>query len=433
MKQISLSTWMKIPLLNLLIVSFIGIILRYKIAFALPFVDQKFLLHAHSHFAFSGWLSQLLMAFIVQYLQNKKPYLNFKKYNTLLWINLISAYGMLFSFPFQGYGLVSISFSTLSVFNSYVFAVVVWKELNTLPIKSISHYWFKAALVFNAVSSFGAFALGYMIANKIASQEWYLAAVYFFLHFQYNGWFFFAAMGLFIQWLMDNDFAVNASLSKKIFWLFFAASIPAYFLSALWLPIPSWLYIIIVASAVAQLIGFIILFIHIKKNANSISNVISKPMKWLWILSCIALGIKLLLQAGSTIPSLNMVAYGFRPIVIGYLHLVLLGVLSIFLIGYFVAIKIIEYSAALKRGLILFVSGIIINEMLLMLQGVNAMMYNNIDSINYLLLSAAIIMFAGLIFINLSIWKQTSTINFPSPSSAAIEQQDHKNHLSFLL
>src|SRR6478672_5297368 len=107
MKQFSLSAWMKIPFLNLLIVSFIGIILRYKIAFALPFVDQKFLLHAHSHFAFSGWLSQLLMAFIVQYLQNKKHDLNFKKYNVLLWINLISAYGMLFSFPFQGYGSVS--------------------------------------------------------------------------------------------------------------------------------------------------------------------------------------------------------------------------------------------------------------------------------------------------------------------------------------
>ena len=422
MKQTYLSTWMKIPFLNLLIVSFIGIILRYKIAFALPFVDQKFLLHAHSHFAFSGWLSQLLMAFIVQYMQNKKSDLNFKKYNVLLWVNLISAYGMLFSFPFQGYGAVSISFSTLSVFNAYVFAIIVWKDLNRLSLKSISHYWFKAAIIFNSVSSFGAFALGYMMANKIASQEWYLAAVYFFLHFQYNGWFFFAAMGLFVEWLIDNGIAINKSSSKKLFWLFFIASIHAYFLSALWLPVPSWLYVLIVASAVAQIIGFIILLKHIKNNVKGIISIISKPVKWLWTLSFIALGIKLLLQVGSTIPSLNMVAYGFRPIVIGYLHLVLLGMLSIFLIGYFIATRVVEYSSLLKRGLILFITGIIINEILLMLQGVYAMTYNNIASVNYLLLGAAIIMFTGLIFINRSVWQQTSTINFPSLSSAAIEQ-----------
>jgi hypothetical protein len=407
MKQFSLSIWMKIPILNLLIVSFIGIILRYKITFALPFVDQKFLLHAHSHFAFSGWLTQLLMAFLVQYLQNKNSDLNFRKYNTLLWINLISSYGMLFSFPFQGYGAVSISFSTLSVFNAYAFAFVVWRELSRLTVKSISNYWFKAALLFNAISSLGAFALGYMMANKIASQEWYLAAVYFFLHFQYNGWFFFAAMGLFMQWLIDHDIAVNTNSSEKIFWLFFTASIPAYFLSALWLPIPLWLYVIIVASAVAQLVGFILLLRQIKKNVKGIVSIISKPVKLLWAFSFIALGIKLLLQSGSTIPSLNMVAYGFRPIVIGYLHLMLLGVLSIFLIGYFIITRVVEYSALLKRGLVLFISGIIINEILLMLQGVNAMMYNNITSINYLLLGAALVMFTGLVFINRQVFNKS--------------------------
>jgi hypothetical protein len=422
MKQFSLSTWMKIPFLNLLIVSFIGIILRYKIAFAIPFFDQKFLLHAHSHFAFSGWLTQLLMAFLVQYLYNKNSSLNYKKYNLLLWINLISSYGMLFSFPFQGYGAVSISFSTLSVFNAYVFAFVVWKELNRPTVKNISHCWFKAALLFDVVSSFGAFALAYMMANKITLQEWYLAAVYFFLHFQYNGWFFFAAMGLFMQWLIDNNVAVDANASKKMFWFFFTASIPAYFLSALWLPIPLWLYVIIVASAVAQLVGFILLLRQIKNNVKGIVSIIGKPVKLLWTLSFIALGIKLLLQSGSTIPSLNMVTYGFRPIVIGYLHLVLLGVLSIFLIGYFIAVSGIVYSSILKRGLIIFISGIFINEILLMLQGVNAMMYNNIASVNYLLLVAAIIMFTGLIFINRSVWQRTSTINFPFLSSAAIEQ-----------
>lgn len=405
MKQISLTTWMKIPFFNLLIVSFIGVILRYKIAFSLPFVDQKYLLHAHSHFAFSGWLSQLLMAFITQYIYKKNNAVNLNKYNTLLWINLISAYGMLLSFPFQGYGSVSIIFSTLSILNSYVFAFVVWRDLNKIKEKNISHYWLKASLAFNAISSLGAFGLAYMMANKIAVQEWYLAAVYFFLHFQYNGWFFFAAIGLLMYWFTEKNIKINNNIAKWIFWLFFSAAIPAYFLSALWLPIPTWLYMLIVAAAFAQLAGFILLLMHIRHNYSIIAKNLSKPAQWLWMLSFIALSIKLLLQAGSTMPSLNMVAYGFRPIVIGYLHLVLLGVLSLFLIGNFLAAEVEHLCSLQRKGLIIFVTGIIINEILLMLQGVGGLLYTNIESISYLLLAAAIIMFTGLALINSKLFR----------------------------
>jgi hypothetical protein len=129
-------------------------------------------------------------------------------------------------------------------------------------------------------------------------------------------------------------------------------------------------------------------------------------VKWLWTLALIALTIKLLLQLGSTIPSLNMVAYGFGPIVIGYLHPVLPGVLSILLVGYFLVVADIQYSTILKKGSIVFVAGIMINELLLMLQGVDAMLYQNIPVMNYLLLAAALIMLRGVIFINRALWKR---------------------------
>ena len=66
--QFSLQRWIRISLFNLLLVASIGVILRYKIAFALPFIDQKHLLHGHSHFAFAGWISQALMVLLVGYL-----------------------------------------------------------------------------------------------------------------------------------------------------------------------------------------------------------------------------------------------------------------------------------------------------------------------------------------------------------------------------
>jgi hypothetical protein len=62
---------LKITVFNLLIVSFLGVIMRYKIAFYFPFLEQKHLQEAHSHFAFYGWISSAIYLFIHQILQEK--------------------------------------------------------------------------------------------------------------------------------------------------------------------------------------------------------------------------------------------------------------------------------------------------------------------------------------------------------------------------
>lgn len=57
--------WYRVALFNLVVLAFLGIVLRYKIIFNLSFVEQKNVLHAHSHFAFNGWISFLLQALIL--------------------------------------------------------------------------------------------------------------------------------------------------------------------------------------------------------------------------------------------------------------------------------------------------------------------------------------------------------------------------------
>ena len=54
----------RLLLLNLLIVASLGVLMRYKIAFEFPFFNQKNIQHAHSYFAFSGWVTQALLFFI---------------------------------------------------------------------------------------------------------------------------------------------------------------------------------------------------------------------------------------------------------------------------------------------------------------------------------------------------------------------------------
>lgn len=404
--NIAIKKWIYIAFINLLIVVLLGVIMRYKIAYYLPFIDQKKILHAHSHFAFAGWITQLLMTFLVAYLNTQTQKNYFKKYNWLLIANLLTAYGMLFSFPWEGYGIISIIFSTLSIFVSYIFAFIFWQDLNRLPAKSVSHVWFKAALIFNIVSSIGAFTLAYMLANKIQHPNWYLATIYFFLHFQYNGWFFFACMGLLCSKLISAG--IKQSFLKKIYLLFVLACVPAYFLSALWLPIPLIVYLLVVLAAALQLIGWIFLLLKIIKYKAAILSNVLKDAKIVLILSALALSIKLLLQAGSTIPYLSKIAFGFRPVVIGYLHLVLLGVITLFMIAYTKMNNFIFTNRTGNWGIIIFIAGIILNELFLMIQGISYMSYINVPYINELLLGAAICMLGGVLLLNLGVRKRSN-------------------------
>ena len=408
---LSAKKWLKIALCNLLIVVGIGVVLRYKIAFSLPFINQKHLHHGHSHFAFVGWVSQALMIFLVDYLaKQKKETAIFKKYNWLLTANLFSAYAMLISFPIEGYGLFSISASTLSIVIAYIFSVTFWKDLNTVKEKNISHLWFKAALAFNAFSSLGAFALAFMMIKRVVHQNWYLAAEYFYLHFQYNGWFFFVCMGLL---MLKLPLTTSYEKMKKVFILFFGASIPAYFLSALWMNIPTWVYVLVILAAILQIYGWVLTVSILKKARLQLKESLTDIGKWILILSAIALSIKLLLQLGSTIPSLSNLAFGFRPIVIGYLHLVLLGVITLFILGYIFANIRSAINKNIVTSAVIFCIGVIVNEFFLMAQGVAALYYINIPYINEALLVTAVVMFLSMFFLVLN-YKPTSATNTTS-------------------
>lgn len=390
----SFTRWVRVALLNLLLVALMGVIMRYKIAYSLPWINQRNLLQAHSHFAFAGWITQMLMTLMVRYLDDKGAEIVPIKYTWLLFANLITAYGMLFTFPLQGYAALSIIFSTLSIFVSYAFALVFWIDINKFKKTDIASKWFKASLVFCALSSLGAFSLGYMMATKTMQSSRFLASIYFFLHFQYNGWFFFACMGLFSDML--SGYGVSKHKLKILFLLFVIACVPAYFLSALWLPLPSWLYGLVVVSVLIQLIALVLLMYLLRKIAVLLLKEKARLPIYLLVLWTVALNVKLLLQAGSVIPSLSKLAFGFRPIVIGYLHLVLLGVISLFLFFYVSKTKLVNLNKLTGIGIVVFTIGVIFNEILLMVQGIADIGYQPLNNIDKMLLLAALILFASV-------------------------------------
>jgi hypothetical protein len=394
--KLNVTFWLKLSLLNLCIVAALGVLMRYKIGFEFPYLDQKHLQHSHSHFAFSGWISHTLMTLMVYYLQNKTADFQVNKYQKIIIANLIISYVMLVSFIIEGYGLFSITASTASILVSYIFGYYYIKDLRKIDRDLLSINWFKAAIVFNIISSFGTFYLAYMMASKNIVQDYYLSSIYYFLHFQYNGWFFFACMGLLFGFL--NLKKTENSFYETAFKLFALSCIPAYFLSTLWLDLPVWLYVITVIAAIVQVFAwFKLLFILIQTKKEFLKN-FSPLLRYILLFVNIALSIKLVLQLGSTIPVLSDLAFGFRPIVIAYLHLVLLAVITLFLLFYIYANHLIFISKRIKIGLLIFTFGVLLNEIILAVQGVASFSYTMIPYVNELLFAVALILLFGIGF-----------------------------------
>lgn len=391
----SFTRWARWSILNLLLVATAGVLLRYKIAFSLPFLHQKNLLHAHSHFAFSGWVSIALCICLIELLQYY-GYQPGKKYNRLLWLAQFFNYGMLFSFPFGGYTPIAIGFSTGSIVFSYLFAFHFYKDSRATQMPAWLRQWFLAALAFYAISSLGAFNLAFLMAEHSSSQEWYIGSVYFFLHFQYNGWFLFTLIGLFLFYVQLKG-GLDQFNHKTIFLPMVISCIPAFFLSALWMRLPLWCYLLAFLAVILQWLALYNFIRQFRGRGPFKMHTENKIVNRLWLLVLVAFFLKMLLQSFSLVPALTYFAFGFRPIVIGYLHLVLLGIVTLFLLGYLIYREMLRVDLQIaKTGLILFTLSVILNEVVLMLQGVFALKEITLQGSREMLLVIAIGLFIGL-------------------------------------
>ena len=401
--QLKSAFWIRIALLNLLIVAFLGTLMRYKIGFAFPYFDQKFIQEAHSHFAFTGWITHTLYILLIILFRNNLAAINEKMYRSLIIVNLVSAYGMLVAFFIQGYGPVSIFFATLSLIVGYVFSYFALKDAGRLPVGHPSKNWIRAAIWFSIFSTIGTMVLSYMMASKEFDQTTYLGSIYFYLHFQYNGWFLFACIALFMDRFKRYD--MNPKLVRRTFWLFFLPGVPTYFLSTLWVAIPIWLYIIVILASIAQVIGWWYFVQMIRTNFDHLKSLFTRMTLRLFLIVGLALTLKLVLQMASTIPAVSKLAFGFRPIVIAYLHLVLLVIISIFLLAFMYGTNLLAQRRNLRIAIIIFVIGAILNETVLAIQGIFAFSYTVVPLANEALFVVALILFFGALLLFLAHWK----------------------------
>jgi hypothetical protein len=316
----------RIPWIFFFIAACIGLLLRWHFYDPIRWLKFPYWLHAHSHTMFLGWVLNALM---VGYLLNYDLW-RIVRYRRLFYMIQVALVGMLVSFPFQGYGVISVLFSTMHTVLVWVFAFWLFKDLKA-DGEGVSKTLAKGSMVIFMISSLAPFALGPLVANGLAHSSWYYFAVYYYLHFQYNGVFIFGILSLFFKLLEDGDIAFNRQSARQSAIILFASLFPGYFLSVLWSDPPIILNIVGSSGAIMQLIALF----YFKKAIGNIGSGITRRGKALFSTVLAAFFVKSLLQLLSAHPSVARMAYDTRPFVIAYIHLVVVGVVTIFLIAWY--------------------------------------------------------------------------------------------------
>lgn len=401
--------WLKLCVFNFFIVSVIGVMMRYNIAFSLPGFSHKFMQESHSHFAFYGWVSATIYLFVTKYLSENCNKINLKKYQYLMISNQVGSYGMLFTFLYGGYFWLSIVFSSIALFTG--FAYFIFLLIDTKSNKSPEIIWLKSASFFAVFSSIGIFGLAYFSSKKEEFDTLFRASTYFYLHYQYNGFFLFSCIGLLLISLKKYAIQIPEKLNKTSFKLLFFGTFFGYGLSVLWIEIPKLLYLFFVLISIIQLFGALKLWVWIKKTRKfKHQNSIQKILFSVFGFSFLA---KFLLQFLSVIPAFGVYAFSNINIVIAYLHLVLLMGISLFLIWKILETKKIQFNKILKIVIIILIFGIVLNEIILVLSGIFSIVQIPFLSSKYRLLFASIvIMFSiGIFFFLLKFKREKEVVN----------------------
>ncbi len=358
------------------LVGILGLLMRSSewIILPLPF---KNILHAHSHTALLGWAFVMSITGILYYFP-----LKWKALKAVKIAFSVSIIGMFISFLYQSYGAISITFSTIFVLLAYV---LLKKLLNEIPKEGFDNTILRRGIIYFYFSTLGIWFLGPTSAMLGKSHWLYDAGIQFFLHFQINGFLLYTVLGLILKQIPNAYHPKNGLIYFLDTGLLLGTALIAF-----WVSNNLFFYIFNLISIICLFIGFIPVIqtiIRFMKN--------TKP-KNAWILSLIILGL-----IGKLTGHLTNINYDFmealrfnRELIIAYMHLILIGVVSLGFIWNVLSLFNWKLVRIFKAGLVVFVSGFYVTEILLVLQGFRI---EGINAASYILWLFSAIMLLGIL------------------------------------
>lgn len=383
-----------VALVFFVVVAGLGVLLRWQAVWPLAGINYSHFLHTHSHTGFLGWVFNgfFALAFVVLV-----PVEQQRTHRRLFVTLQIAVVGMLISYPLQGYGAVSIAFSTLHMGASAVFAWKLWRFNTTAPA---ARGHLRMALVFLVLSGLGPLTLGPLAASGLRDTPAYSLAIYFYLHGQYNGWFVFFLQAVLFQEMATNGLLTSARASRQALGWLGVGAVLTLAQSTLWLQPPLWVHAVAAIGGGAQLIGCVWL-VRAVRGAGAL---FTGPARILMIFALISLLTKHGLQALAAAPAFVGLA-NHRFVVIAFLHLVFLGVVAPALFAWGLRFGWLRDGGMLRVGAGVFLTGALATETLLV--GPALGLFVPAELSRWLLL-AACAMAAGSIGVAASAFSRTS-------------------------
>lgn len=362
------------------------------------FFNIRHVTHSHSHIGLLGWIYTILSSLICQYFlreTDRKPYF------ILFLCTQFCILGMLFSFPFGGYFLYSIIFSSLFIICTYWFSIFflkrskkynfirfsISKSVDVENDKPLSLKFVHWGIYFLILSSIGIWLLPVAIVKAGKGSDWYNSALYFFLHFQYNGWFLAVLFGLLVGEI-EHKSLLNSKRLKGALYNFVIGTIGSVTLSWVGFFNEPILYII------GNISGFLLLASIFELYRAYMQ--LEKPafLMQMFLLLCM---LKTIFMFLGSFPWIAEVVLPNREFVISYLHFTFLGVIG------FGVLHFLEKNLHIHFpywSLSLYTTAFVGSEILIAYKGIAILCELFVPDNYYLLL----VVFSALFFIAVGYW-----------------------------
>ncbi|MEM9157643.1 MAG: hypothetical protein AAGB46_01235 [Verrucomicrobiota bacterium] len=339
-----------------LVAASIGALLRIFPYFLSPKLNYSYFLHAHSHVAFLAWVFNAFFAIALGLFvrEVERP-----AYFRLFLVAQVANVGMLIAFPLQGYAAWSIAFTTLHLLCSVLLIRKIWRSPFTTDA---ARPYLLASILFMLASNLGPLALGPLAALEMRDSPWYTLSIYFYMHFQYNGWFLFFLLAACLQVLPKNSLLIDKA-SKAFPWLLCGA-IFTLFQSALWASSSLWINGLSLLGSSSQIYACIILFRCHQEINTLISRLNSRHSRKIARIVLLLFIAKIGMQFTASLPGLVHFAID-RYAAIGYMHLVFLGIVTPTLFAWAIERRWLSQAPSLKPALILYALGVALTEVVL--------------------------------------------------------------------
>lgn len=391
--KLSLQKHTRLSLFYFFLAALLGAGLRLFVIVDFP-VEYRYIVHTHSHIALLGWVYVALTTLLFKLYLAQAGVAN--TYQKIFIFTQVTLAGMLLTFPFQGYALFSIIFSTLFLVASYFFAGLFLKKVAPELRRRFSFKLIKWSVIYLVLSSIGPWFLGIIMNTLGSTSVWYKMSIYFYLHFQYNGWFILALLGILFYFLEEIGFETQQHTQRLWLYLFNSSVLLTFFLSTLFTEPRPVFYILGGLGALLQTLVLVLVVLRLLPVWNTFRTQLKKGVGAMLLTAGILLAVKSDLQLLSSIPFFARLAFQNIDFVIAYLHFVFLGVVSIALFAFLVQTGLLKLS---RKWYLLYLMAFLLTESLIVYKGLSIWLKWPLFENYYLILSLVSLLFPLTLFI----------------------------------